>query len=189
MIGKPICGETDNLKFDNLENSILTNKSLLLTNHTTIPMSTVVELRVPEQTQALDKWDKLANLLEYGTDEVIEELKATHKLRQICINGFTNALTRNSKSRSETTVAFNAFLKELGFTSNEIYQKRMCPLNGCPFHAMSMATLMNHMIGYHDVPIKTLARLVSVIKNDSRETKKGVAAVKNVIQTIHMNTE
>lgn len=161
-------------------------------------MSTIVETKPEfgknETMQILDKWDKLASLFEHGTDEVIADLKKDLELDEICVNGFTNGLTCEAKlkgSESEQNMIFDTFLQRIGFTREEVlFTQRLCVVNGCTYQTgWSLGQLMNHMIGHHKIPIKTLGRLVPVIKNDTRKPLEGFARVKNNFQNIHMNTE
>ena len=156
-------------------------------------MSTEIVEKTPEfgeVTQKLDKWGSLTSILENATDEVIEALKKDLKKKEICINGYTNALVPSSGKRTiEDNVIFDEFLKKIGFIDDDIYQERICVVSGCAFQPTSLGTNFNHLIGYHKVPIKGIARLVSIIKGDTRKPKTGLDGIKNNFQTSHMGTD
>ena len=155
-------------------------------------MSTAQVEKTPEfgeVTQKLDKWGSLTSILENATDEVIDALKKEMKKDEICINGYTNALVPSTKHSIEDNVVFNDFLKKIGFTSDDIYADRICVVSGCTYQPPSLGTNFNHLIGYHKLPIKNIAKLVSVIKNDTRKVLQGVDAIKNNFQTSHMSTD
>ncbi len=155
-------------------------------------MSTTIVEKTPEfgeVTQKLDKWGSLTSILENASDEVIDALKKELKKDEICINGYTNALYPSAKHVMEDNVVFDDFLKKIGFTSDDIYAERVCVVSGCTYQPPSMGTNFNHLIGYHKLPIKNIARLINVIKNDTRKVLHGVDGIKNNYQTSHMGTD
>ena len=129
--------------------------------------------------QQLDKWDKLSRLLQSVTDEKLEQMKADLDVDEVCVNGL-------ARSVDSTIRRFSSLLKMMGFDSKEIYKRRQCVVNGCPYDCASLPWMLNHFIGYHEIPIKNIARMVPAIKSD---TRKPELSFKNTIQTLHMNTD
>jgi hypothetical protein len=79
-------------------------------------------------------------------------------------------------------------LEKLGFSEEEIDKKRMCVIGDCKY-TTDIYGILNHFIGYHDVPAQNVGRLVTALKNDVRELPSKTEMIVYNLLHPHMSTD
>ncbi len=140
-----------------------------------------------QQKKTTSPYDKLIVLLETGDETVVEKIKSDCKVKnEICIGGFLHGIMKGEGKGNIDS--FDADAKKLGFTKDDLDVLRRCVVNGCPFYGELFGTL-NHLVGFHKIPFKNVAKLIPIIKDDEREVPHGLNAWKTAFQTQFMGTD
>jgi len=133
-----------------------------------------------------DAWTKLSEIFNCLDKNNIAKALEEFKIDQICVDGIT------SKIYGHKDVEFYAFprlLKEkLGFSTKEIDKIRLCVIGDCRYTS-ELYSMLNHFIGYHDVPAQNIGNLVNVLKNDTRELPSTVQRMKYNLTHPQMSTD
>ncbi len=129
-------------------------------------------------------WTKLETILNQATPDLIDSIKTDFKHDHVCIATYSKAIFEggNQKSKLADGKRPDEFMNELGFTDKELEKNRMCIISDCEFQN-ELCNLLNHMIGYHKMPIKNMASVIPAMANDNREAKKGVQGFVHQIKT------
>ena len=130
-------------------------------------------------------WTKLETLLNQASPDLIESIKADFGHDHVCIATYSKAIFegRDNKSKLKGDKTPEQFMSELGFSKEELEKNRMCIISDCEFQN-ELCNLLNHMIGYHKMPIKNIASIIPAMSNDNRIVKQGVQGfVKRVKQS------
>jgi len=138
------------------------------------------------QKKTVTPYDKLALLLENADESVVDKLKSDFKVKELCIAGFLNGIMKGDRKRSQ--LDFYADAKKLGFTNEELEERKMCVVNGCPYYGDMFVTL-NHLVGHHKIPFKNVAKLIPFMKDDDRPVPHGLNSIKTGFQTGFMGTD
>jgi len=120
-------------------------------------------------------WTKLETLLNQASPDLIESIKSDFGHDHVCIATYSKAIFEGGdhKSKLERQKTPEQFMSELGFTKEELEKNRMCIISDCEFQN-ELCNLLNHMIGYHKMPIKNIASIIPAMANDNRIVKEGV---------------
>jgi hypothetical protein len=127
--------------------------------------------------QTSDKWNKLCNLFQAMNPEIEETIKTKLNVKEVCVDGLARS--------TGATRSFSQMLTRMGFSEKECSQARSCVVTGCPFSA-DIYNMLNHYIGYHKTPIRSVAKFIAIMKSD---TRKPDTSLKTSIQTSHMRTD
>lgn len=120
-------------------------------------------------------WTKLKTLLDQASPDLIDSIKADFGQEHVCIVTYSKAIFEGGKNKSKLQgeKTPEEFMKELGFTDEDLEKNRMCIISDCEFQN-ELCNLLNHMIGYHKMPIKNIASIIPAMARDDRVAKKGV---------------
>ena len=127
--------------------------------------------------QENEKWASLSRIMSAMTNDQETRIKAELKVDEICVEGLAKSV-----HMSET---FTKLLSEIGFTKEERTKVRNCVTTGCPYND-NLYNMLNHFIGYHNIPIKNIANLLPVMKADTTVPDQ---SWKNKMQTNHMQAD
>lgn len=118
-------------------------------------------------------WGRLQAILQQASPDLIESIKEDFKHDHVCIASFSQTIFEGGKqSKLSSGEHPYYFMKKLGFTDKELDKNRMCIISDCTYQN-ELCNLLNHMIGYHDMPIERIANIIPAMANDTRETKSG----------------
>lgn len=121
---------------------------------------------------------KLEMVLKQASPDLIESIKEDFKHEHVCIATYSKALFDggNKKSKMDSGETPYHFMKKLGFSDDDLQKNRICMISDCEYQN-ELCQLLNHMIGYHKMPIQNIASIVPALANDPRIPKKGMKAV------------
>lgn len=119
-------------------------------------------------------WKKLETILTKASPELIESIKKDFKHEHVCIATFSKTLFEggNSKVPLHAQKTPYDFMMELGFTDEDLSKERLCIISDCEYQD-ELCNLLNHMIGYHKMPIQNIAKVIPGLAIDTRIAKKG----------------
>jgi len=130
-------------------------------------------------------WEKLTEIFNSLNESNVAKAVEEFKVKQICVDGIT------SKIYGMNDVKFASFiilLEKLGFSEEEINEKRLCVIGDCKY-TTDIYGMLNHFIGYHDVPAQNIGKLVTVLKNDVRELPSKTEMILYNLSHPHMSTD
>lgn len=135
-------------------------------------------------------WTKLETILNKATPDLIESIKEDFKHDHVCIATYSQAIFQggNVKSKLQGGIPPRDFMKQLGFTDEELEKNRLCIIGDCNYQD-EICNLLNHMIGYHQMPIKNIASIIPAMATDKREPKKGNAKIVQEIKQTGKGTD
>ncbi len=132
-----------------------------------------------------ESWEKLTEIFNSLNENNVAKAVEEFKVKQICVDGITSKIYG---MKDVKLASFMTLLEKLGFSEEEIDKKRMCVIGDCKY-TTDIYGILNHFIGYHDVPAQNVGRLVTVLKNDVRELpSKAEMVVYNLLHP-HMSTD
>jgi len=132
-----------------------------------------------------DYWGKLTQIFNSLDENNIAKALEEFKVKQICVDGIT------SKIYGLKDIKFTCFyelLEKLGFSNDEIEKTRICVIGDCHY-TTDLYSILNHFIGYHDVPAQNVGKLINVIKNDTRELPSKFQMAKYNLTHPQMSTD
>ena len=133
---------------------------------------------------------KLETVLNQADPQLIESIKEDFKHDHVCIATFSQALFEGGKPKAKLTATETprAFMKKLGFSDDDLSKQRICMISDCEYQG-ELCNLMNHMIGYHKMPIHNIASTIPAIANDARKPKKGVEGMVHSVKQSGKGTD
>ncbi len=132
-----------------------------------------------------EPWAKLGEIFNSLDENNISKALKEFKEKQICVDGITSAI-RGSKRVEDQ--CFYGLLKELGFTEKEILKIRLCIVGDCRY-TTTLHGMLNHFIGYHEVPAQNVGKLISFLKDDNREMPTKAEGIKYNLTHLQMSTD
>lgn len=110
-------------------------------------------------------WDKLKEIFNSLNEKNISQALEQFKVKEICVDGIASVI--NGEKNVDERCFYN-MLEQLGFTQDEIEKTRLCVIGDCKF-TTDLYAMLNHFIGYHQVPAQNVGKLIDHIQNDKRE--------------------
>lgn len=132
-----------------------------------------------------ESWSKLEHIFNSLNEKNISMALEQFGVKEICLDGITSVINGNEKVQE---LCFGNLLKELGFKYEQKIEPRLCVIGDCKFTS-PLHELLNHFIGYHNVPAQNVGRLISVIKNDTRKLPTKVERLKFNLSNPQMLTD
>lgn len=114
---------------------------------------------------ANNSWIKLSEIFNSLDEDCIKKATKEYRVKEICVDGIT------SKIYGKKDVEWNTFPKlllKMGFSIEEIEKFRLCVIGDCKY-TTDIYGMLNHFIGYHEVPAQNIGKLVIALKDDSRK--------------------
>jgi len=134
---------------------------------------------------ANDSWSKLSEIFNCLDEDCIKKATEEYRVKEICVDGIT------SKIYGKKDVEWNTFPKlllKMGFSVKEIDKFRLCVIGDCKY-TTDLYGMLNHFIGYHEVPAQNIGKLVTALKNDARELPSRVERIKYNFSHPQMTTD
>jgi len=132
-----------------------------------------------------DSWEKLIEIFNCLDENNVAKAVEEFKVKQICVDGITSKIYG---MKDVKLACFIELLEKLGFSEEEIDKKRLCVIGDCKY-TTDMYGILNHFIGFHDVPAQNIGKLVTVLKNDVRELPSKTEMVVYNLLHPHMSTD
>src|SRR3990167_10449091 len=119
-------------------------------------------------------WKKLETILTKASPELIESIKKDFKHEHVCIATYSKAIFEGNDAQAKLhgNKSPYKFMRDLGFNDDELDKDRLCIISDCEYQN-ELCGLLNHMIGYHKMPIDNVAKVIPGLAFDSRIVKKG----------------
>ena len=130
-------------------------------------------------------WAKLEQIFNSLNEKNISQELEQFGVKEICLDGITSVINGEDHVQE---LCFSKLLDQLGFTFEQQDEPRLCVIGDCKF-TNSIHGLLNHFIGYHNVPAQNVGKLVSVIKNDARELPSRFDRIKYNLKNPQMSTD
>lgn len=130
-------------------------------------------------------WEKLVEIFNCLNENNVAKAVEEFKVKQICVDGITSKIYGEKDVK---LASFITLLEKLGFSDEEIDKKRLCVIGDCKY-TTDIYGILNHFIGYHDVPAQNIGKLVNVLKNDVRELPSKTEMVIYNLLHPHMSTD
>jgi len=130
-------------------------------------------------------WEKLTEIFNSLNENNVAKAVEEFKVKQICVDGITSKIYG---MKDVKLASFITLLEKLGFSEEEINDKRLCVIGDCKF-TTDIYGMLNHYIGYHDVPAQNIGKLVNVLKNDVRELPSKTEMIMYNLLHPHMTTD
>jgi len=131
-----------------------------------------------------DSWIKLGKIFDGLDENCIEKAVKDFKVKEICVDGIASKIYGKKK----VEYGFNNLLQKMGFSEEEIKKSRLCVISDCQY-TQSLYNMLNHFIGYHQVPAQNISKLITALKNDTRELPNTVDRIKYNLRHPQMTTD
>jgi len=132
-----------------------------------------------------ESWEKLTEIFNSLNENNVAKAVEEFKVKQICVDGITSKIYG---MKDVKLASFITLLEKLGFSEEEIDKRRLCVIGDCKYTS-DIYGILNHFIGYHDVPAQNVGRLVSELKNDARELPSKFEMFRYNLLHPHMSTD
>ena len=132
-----------------------------------------------------DSWSKLSKIFSSLDEDCIKKATKDYKVKEICVDGIASKIYGKKDVEWDT---FPKLLLTMGFSIEEIEKFRLCVIGDCKY-TTDIYGLLNHFIGYHEVPAQNIGQLVTALKNDVRELPSKVERIKYNYTHPQMSTD
>ena len=132
-----------------------------------------------------DYWGKLLEIFNSLDENNIEKALEEFGVKQICVDGITSKIYG---LKDVKFYCFNELLEKLGFSNEEIEKTRLCVIGDCHY-TTDLYGILNHFIGFHEVPAQNIGKLVTALKNDTRDLPSKFGMVKYNLTHPQMSTD
>jgi len=130
-------------------------------------------------------WEKLVEIFNSLNENNVAKAVEEFKVKQICVDGITSKIYGEKDVK---LASFITLLEKLGFSEEEIDKTRSCVIGDCKY-TTDIYGMINHFIGYHDVPAQNIGKLVTALKNDVRELPSKIEMFVYNLSHPHMSTD
>lgn len=144
----------------------------------------MIEKKLSKQIEN-ESWAKLEHIFNSLNEKNISMALEQFGVKEICLDGITSVINGEEKVQE---LCFGKLLIELGFTFDQQIEPRLCVIGDCKFTS-PLHDMLNHFIGYHNVPAQNIGRLISVIKNDARKLPSKIERLKYNFSNPQMSTD